>query len=166
MKPGSVVHSDEIAWTEAAQGRFRYRRKAFTAAAGMERLGASLYELEPGASAFPRHYHCANEEAIYVLAGEGLLNVGEAEVKLQPGDFVALPRGSEHAHRLRNCADQPLRYLCFSTMVEPEVVVYADSNKVGVMTGSAPGGDRQQRQLSAVFRRESEVGYFDGEPDA
>ena len=45
MKPGSVVHSDEIAWTEAAQGKFRYRRKAFTAAAGMERLGASLYEL-------------------------------------------------------------------------------------------------------------------------
>ena len=48
MKPSNVVHRDEIAWTQAAQGKFRYRRKSFTAAAGMRRLGASLYEIEPG----------------------------------------------------------------------------------------------------------------------
>ena len=166
MKPNNVVRRDEIDWTEAAQGKFRYRRKSFTAAAGMRQLGASLYEIEPGASAFPRHYHCANEEAIYVLEGEGVLSVGEAEVKLRAGDFAALPRGSEYAHRLRNCADQPLTYLCFSTMIEPEVAVYADSNKVGVMVGSAPGGDKELRRLSGVFRRETEVSYFDGEPDA
>jgi uncharacterized cupin superfamily protein len=166
MNPLNIVRQHEIPWTAAARGKFRYRRKSFTAAAGMRQLGASLYELEPGASAFPRHYHCANEEALYVLAGEGVLRVGETEVELRAGDFAALPRGSEYAHRLRNDSAETLRYLCFSTMIEPDVAVYADSNKVGVMVGSAPGGDKRQRRLMGVFRRESEVDYFDGEPDA
>ncbi len=166
MKPTNVVRQEEIAWTEAAQGKFRYQRKSFTAAAGMRQLGASVYEIEPGASAFPRHYHCANEEAIYVLEGEGVLIVGDAEVKMGAGDFAALPRGDEYAHRIRNGSDRPLRFLCFSTMIEPDVTVYADSNKVGFFVGAAPGGDKRQRRLTGVFRRESEVDYFDGEPDA
>ncbi len=166
MKPANVVHREEIAWTEAAQGQFRYRRVSFTAAAGMRQLGASLYELDPGASAFPRHYHCANEEAIYVLEGEGMLSVGAAEVRMRAGDFAALPRGSEYAHRLRNCSDQPLKYLCFSTMIEPDVGVYPDSNKVGFFAGAAPGGDQSLRRLSGMFRLEDGVGYFDRESDA
>ena len=46
-EPANVVNQDEIAWTEAAQGKFRYRRKAFTAAAGMQRLGVSIFGIEP-----------------------------------------------------------------------------------------------------------------------
>ncbi|MBI3758837.1 MAG: cupin domain-containing protein [Deltaproteobacteria bacterium] len=166
MKPSNIVNQDQIAWTEAAQGKFRYRRKAFTALAGMERLGASLYELEPGASAFPRHYHCANEEAIFVLEGEGVLALGDSQTPVRAGDFIALPRGPEHAHRLSNRSQSPLRYLCFSTMIEPDVAVYSDSNKVGFFAGSAPGGAKEKRRLTGVFRRDSEVGYFDGEADA
>lgn len=166
MRPANVVNQDEIAWTEAAQGKFRYRRKAFTAATGMHRLGASIYEIEPGAAAFPRHYHCANEEAIFVLEGEGILSVGESETLVRPGDFVALPRGREHAHRIDNRSQRAFKYLCFSTMIEPDIAVYMDSNKVGFFEGSAPGGPREKRRLTGVFRRDAEVGYFDGEPDA
>jgi uncharacterized cupin superfamily protein len=166
MKPANVINQDQIAWTEAAQGKFRYRRKAFTAAAGMQRLGASIYEIEPDASAFPRHYHCANEEAIFVLEGEGTITLGESESQVRAGDFIAIPRGAEHAHRLTNSSQRPLRYLCFSTMIEPDVAVYSDSNKVGFFAGSAPGGPRELRRLTGIFRRDSGVDYFDGEPDA
>ncbi len=166
VRPGNVVNQEAIAWTEAAQGKFRYRRKSFTSAAGMDRLGASLYEIEPGASAFPRHYHCANEEAIYVLEGEGMLSIGAVQVPVRAGDFAAIPRGSEHAHRLRNCSDQALRYLCFSTMIEPDIAVYSDSNKVGFFEGSAPGGPKERRRLTGIYRRGTEVGYFEGEDDA
>jgi uncharacterized cupin superfamily protein len=166
MRPSNVVHQDEIAWTQSAQGKFRYRRKAFTVAARMQRLGASIYEIEPGAAAFPRHYHCANEEAIYVLEGEGVLRVGGSETAVRSGDFIGLPRGREHAHRLENRGERPLRYLCFSTMIEPDIAVYSDSNKVGFFEGSAPGGPKEKRRLTAVFRRDTEVGYFDGEPEA
>jgi hypothetical protein len=47
MRRANVVNQDEIEWTEAAQGKFRYRRIAFTATAGMQRLGASIFEFEP-----------------------------------------------------------------------------------------------------------------------
>jgi uncharacterized cupin superfamily protein len=166
MRPANVVNQDEIAWAEGAQGKFRYRRKSFTAAAGMHRLGASIYEIEPGAAAFPCHYHCANEEAIYVIEGEGTLRVGDSETPVRPGDFISLPRGREHVHRLDNHSQRPLRYLCFSTMIEPDIAVYSDSNKVGFFAGSAPGGPKEKRRLTGIYRRDTEVGYFDGEPDA
>jgi uncharacterized cupin superfamily protein len=166
MKSANVVNQDQIAWTAAARGKFRFRRKAFTAPAGMQLLGASIYEVEPGASAFPRHYHCANEEAIFVLEGEGTLALGELETQVRAGDFIAIPRGAEHAHRLINSSQEPLRYLCFSTMIEPDIGVYPDSDKVGFFAGSAPGGAKELRRLSGIYRRDSVVDYFDGESDA
>jgi hypothetical protein len=51
-------------------------------------------------------------------------------------------------------------------MIEPEVSVYPDSDKVGVMAGSAPGGDPGKRVVAGVYRQNSGVGYYDGEPDA
>jgi uncharacterized cupin superfamily protein len=109
MKPANIVNQGPDRMDEAAQGKFRHRRKAFTAPAGMERLGASLYAIESGASAFPRHYHCANEEAIFVLKGEGLLALGESETHVRAGDFIALPRRAEYAQRLSNSSQLPLR---------------------------------------------------------
>jgi hypothetical protein len=107
-----------------------------------------------------------NEEAIYVIEGEGTLRVGDSETPVRPGDFISLPRGREHVHRLDNHSQRPLRYLCFSTMIEPDIAVYSDSNKVGFFAGSAPGGPKEKRRLTGIYRRDTEVGYFDGEPDA
>ncbi|MGH7933462.1 MAG: cupin domain-containing protein [Candidatus Binataceae bacterium] len=163
----NVIHQDEQPWTGLVQGKgFRCRRKSFSGAAAAHKLGCSLFEVPPGASAFPYHYHCANEEAIYVLDGEGTLRLGEAEVALRKGHFVALPPGKQCAHRLVNSSDRPLLYLCFSTMEEPEVSIYPDSKKFGVMVGAAPGGAREKRTLSAAFKLASEVPYLEDEPDA
>ena len=164
--PANVVNRDAIPWVEAAQGKFRYRRKQLGVPAGARMIGASLYEIPPGAAAFPRHFHSANEEAIYVLEGAGTMRIGDEAVAVGAGDFVALPAGRAHAHRLDNTGDAPLRYLCISTMVEPEVVFYADSNKFAVTVGSPPGGDRSQRTFAGIFPIGPGIGYFDGEPDA
>jgi uncharacterized cupin superfamily protein len=162
----NVIHEDEQAWAESAQGKFRYRRKSFSAAAGSVKLGCSLYEVPPGGSAFPYHFHCANEEAIYVLDGEGTLRLDGREINVRRGHFIALPPGQASAHRLVNSSSSPLRYLCFSTMIEPEVSIYPDSHKVGVMVGSAPGGAKEKRSLAANYMLNSETSYFEDEPDA
>ncbi len=118
----AIVNQADLGWVEApATGAFRFRRKQLGAAAGARMLGASLYEVPPGASAFPRHFHSANEEAIYILDGAGTLTLGDAQFAVGRGDFIALPAGAAHAHRLANTADAPLVYLCLSTMIEPEV---------------------------------------------
>jgi uncharacterized cupin superfamily protein len=163
----SVVHETDLEWIENRQSSsFNSRRRKLSAAAGARMLGASIYELAPGASAFPFHYHCANEELIYVLEGEGTLRIADQRIALRAGSFAAMPAGRDHAHRLYNSSAAALRYLCVSTMIEPEVCVYPDSDKVSVMAGSAPGGDPGKRVLAGVYRQNAGVSYYDGEPGA
>ena len=95
-----------------------------------------------------------------------MLRLGDERVPVRAGSFIAMPPGPAHAHRLYNSSSAPLRYLCVSTMITPEVVVYPDSDKVGLMVGSAPGGDPARRTLAGVYKQDSGVGYYDGEPDA
>ena len=61
-----------------------------------------------------------------------------------------------------NASEGLLRYLCFSTMIEPDVMAYPDSNKIDVFVGAAPGAE-EQRTFSNFLRGGAEVGYFDGE---
>jgi uncharacterized cupin superfamily protein len=160
----SVVNVNDIEWGEQSHGhRFGHRRKQLGSAAGAERLGCSLYEIPPGRRAWPYHYHLANEEAIYVLEGSGTLRMGGEQVEISCGDYVALPVGPACAHQVTNTSDAPLRYLCLSTMVEPDVLVYPDSNKVGLFAGAAPGGARDKRTLQKYLSADAEVGYYDGE---
>lgn len=163
----NVIHEDDLNWIETSQSAgFRSRRKKLGGSADARLLGASIYELPPGASAFPYHYHCANEELLYVLAGEGTIRLGAEKIAVRAGSFVAMPPGPSYAHRLYNSSNATLKYLCVSTMVDPEVAVYPDSHKIAVAVGSAPGGDPSKRTLAGVYRQASGVGYYDGEPDA
>jgi uncharacterized cupin superfamily protein len=159
-----VVHEDELAWTESGHGRnFQSRRKQLGAAAGGRKLGCSLFELAPGKSAFPAHYRTANEEALYILEGEGTLRLGGRRIPVARGDYVALPPVAEAAHRLTNTSGQTLKYLCISTMLEPEVTVYPDSNKIGIFAGVAPGGSRESRTLAKNLSADADVDYWEGE---
>jgi hypothetical protein len=48
-------------------------------------------------------------------------------------------------------------------MVEPDVMIYPDSGKVGIFGGAAPGGPKEERTFSKFLREEAEVGYYEGE---
>jgi len=72
----------------------------------------------------------------------------------------AFPAGEETAHQIINSSTRTLRYLCMSTMIEPELVKYPDTNKIGVVAGRAPAP-----VFRAIFRLGGEpVDYWDGEP--
>lgn len=58
--------------------------------------------------------------------------------------------------------ENDLDYLMLSTMNEPDAILYPDSNKVGVMAGAAPGGNKAERTLSAFFLN-TPVDYWQGE---
>lgn len=154
----NVVNEDEAEWIERSHGEgFASRRACLGVAAGSENLGCSLYEIPPDRSHCPYHYHSANEEALYVLAGSGTLRSNAGEQAISEGDYVAFPVGEEGAHRITNDSDGPLRYLCFSTMREPEVVIYPDSEKVGVFWGETPDAPGK------LFPAEAAVDYWEGE---
>ncbi|GAO03700.1 cupin domain-containing protein [Anaeromyxobacter sp. PSR-1] len=159
-----VVNVAEIPQTVTEQGtRFAFRRRQLSAGSGGEQLGCSHMELPPGKTAWAHHFHCANEEAIFVLAGSGLLRLGDAEVRVGPGDYVALPAGPAAAHQLRNDGAAPLQYLALSTMLPTDITVYPDSGKVGLFAGAAPGGPKERRYLAGFTARPEGGAWFDGE---
>jgi uncharacterized cupin superfamily protein len=152
------VNEADLEWTETTNDAARVRRKRLASAAGGDMLGCSLYEVDPGDAAWPYHYHTANEEAIYVLAGEGTLRTPDGERDLSPGTYVACPADADGAHRVLvpDDADGPLRYLAVSTMRDPDVTRYPDSGKVGVFVGAPPGGEGD-RPIHGYFREADAV---------
>ena len=123
---------------------------------GAKETGASLYVLAPGQSICPYHYEWAEEEWLYVLEGAPTLRDPEGEHELRPGDLVFFPIGPDGAHKVTNRGEKTTRVLMFSTVRHPAVTVYPDGDKIGIWTG----GDRSD---DIMVRRESGVGYYDGE---
>lgn len=163
-RPHHLINSNGVDWTDHARGgKVLFRRKALGQAAGGEKLGASLYEIPPGGRLYTYHYHCANEEAMYVLEGQGKVRLPDGEHPIGPGDFLALRVGPEGAHIVMAGPENPLRLIVVSTMIEPEVNGYPDSNKVGIFAGSAPGGDKSKRTLDLFLRSDDPVDYWYGE---
>ena len=162
--PANVVRNEDRAWSEHEHGEeYDFRRATLGDQAGGEQLGCSLHEVPPGKRAWPYHYHEGNEEAIYVLDGQGVLRTRDGEVTVGPGDYVALPTGEAGAHQLRNDGDEMLRYLVASTMCEPDVLIYPDSNKVGVYTGAPPGESDDERASRVYLDADSKLDYWDRE---
>lgn len=154
------------AW-DAEQDRppFTWRRARIGRQAGARDLGASLFELPPGASSFPLHVHYANEEMIVVLSGRPTLRgTGDAQRELEPGEVVACPAGPRGAHRIDNRSDEPVRFLVVSTMNAPEVNEYPDSGKIW-MRSYPPGGvpPEDEPGLDVLIRRGEQLDYLDGE---
>ena len=48
-------------------------------------------------------------------------------------------------------------------MVEPDIMVYPESGKIGMFAGAAPGGPKAKRTFSKFLRSDAEVGLFVGE---
>jgi len=153
------VNEADLDWTTTDHGETAFRRKKLAAAAGGERLGCSLYEFERGTKAWPFHYHTGNEEALYVIAGTGRLRTADGTNSLDSSDYVTFPVGEEGGHRVINDGEETLRYLAMSTMADPDVTVYPDSDKIGIYAGSAPGSD-DERVVEGYYRRDGDVDYW------
>lgn len=161
-----TVHERDVDPERTDRDGVAFERRQLAAETDAADLGCSLTAVEPDASAWPYHFHTANEEAIYVLAGEGeLRGPEEVHVPIEPGTYASFPVGPDGVHEVTNTGDETLRFLTISTMVDPDVLVYPDSEKVGVMAGEPPGGDTEARVVSAFFRSEDAVDYWNGETD-
>jgi uncharacterized cupin superfamily protein len=158
------VNESDIEWSEYDQGANQFRRKRLSNAVGTDELGCSLYELESGTRAWPYHYHTANEEAMFVLAGTGLVRTDDDECAVDAGDFLTFPADESGGHQVVNDSDGPLRYLMVSTMEEPDVTVYPEMEKIGVFAGSAPGS-ADERTVHGYYPRDGDVEYWDSDEE-
>ena len=158
----NVVNRDEVPEMPMEKGKHRVKFRRLGGNVGLQMLGANLSEVAPHSVSFPFHYHCATEEALYILRGSGEARIGDARVPVREGDFVAYPVGPGHAHQMVNTSSEPLVYLALSASVQKvDVVGYPDSKKVAATAGTF------EKPIHRWISREGEsLDYWEGEPDA
>ena len=137
---------------------YEYRRKDFLRSFDPRGEGGkavvSIYEIPPGKSAYPYHYHLKNEEVFYILSGQGLLKTPDGEKKVVAGDFLFFPTGAEGAHKLSNLSDTELLvYIDFDVAHEIDVAVYPDSRKIGIWG----------KDTNRLYALDSDVDYYKDE---
>jgi len=64
--------------------------------------------LPPGRAVTP-HHHMELEEIYYILAGTGVMTVGDETHEVRTGDAIYIPRG--HRHTLENTDSDSMRLL-------------------------------------------------------
>lgn len=131
MSTPNVFRDDK--W-EMDREQMGIRGRSVAKPAGARELGASVYELVPGASGFNLHAHYGIEELFVVLEGTPTLRTHETERELARGEVVVCPRGRDGTHTFVNRSEEPTRLLAISTMNFPDVVLYPEISKAFVMT--------------------------------
>ncbi len=133
---------------------YEYYKRELVPKKNARQCSISVYEIPPGKSAYPYHYHTKNEEAFYIISGNGILKTPTGNIEVSAGDFMFFPSNEKGAHKLTNTSDtEILEYLDFDTHNEIDVAFYPDSGKIGVWG----------KNLNKVFKMNQQVEYYDGE---
>ena len=155
-----VINLDDIALEPYGHGdSYQASLGAVGRRLGTVKLGCSLVVVPPGKKAWPYHLHHGNEELFVILAGSGTLRYDGETYPLRAGDVISAPTGPGTAHQIINTAE--LRYLAISTMEEPDVAEYPDSDKLAAICGSPPG--RRPYPLFFVAPKGAATDYWEGE---
>jgi quercetin dioxygenase-like cupin family protein len=112
-------------------GRVTVKTSAGETAGGFSQVEIS----DPRGTAPPMHIHHHDDEAFYVLEGELTLFADGERIDAGPGDYVFVPRGTNHAYLVRSELARVL--VTFSPAGFEGVFVEAGT----VVTGSEPPAD-------------------------
>jgi uncharacterized cupin superfamily protein len=109
---------------------FRARRARLTRqAGGGDLVGVSLWEVPPGETAYPYHWHLAQEEVVVVLEGRPHLRTPAGWRQVEKGEVLAFAPSEEGAHQISNATDETVRFLAVANQ-QPDIIMYPDSGKV------------------------------------
>ena len=95
-------------------------------AVGLTQFGVNITRIKAGAASALRHWHEEEDEFIYMLDGELILQENDGETVLRPGDAAGFKAGSGVAHCLINRTDRDALYLEVGTRAKSERVHYPD----------------------------------------
>jgi len=59
------------------------------------------------------HFHESHTEHVYILAGKGIMRIGEVEREISEGDLLFIPQGMVHS--LIVTSDQPMQAMSIQT---------------------------------------------------
>jgi mannose-6-phosphate isomerase-like protein (cupin superfamily) len=109
MTPRAIVLHDSAVplerWSDPVRGEVGFRTLFGGDATATSSLTAGIGEMEPGD--WLGHHRHAPAEIYYVIAGEGVVHLGEEQQAVRAGSAVFIPGNLEHG--IRNTGSEPLR---------------------------------------------------------
>jgi uncharacterized cupin superfamily protein len=158
--PVPVLSLDQTTLVDGTRdARYGSRYAALGPLLGLTHLGISYDVIAPGHRICPFHNHHANDEFYVILEGSGTYRAAYGEHPVAVGHVIGAPAGGrDTAHQLINTGTTDLRVLVASSMREPDVCEYPDSDKFAVMAG--PTG---ARTFTHIGRKTDVADYYEGE---
>jgi uncharacterized cupin superfamily protein len=108
----------------AAQARRHNRRLGDQA--GLKNFGVVLTRIEPGGQSSQRHAHSTQDEFVYVLEGEAVLETDAGSQTLSAGMCAGFPAGTGDAHRFLNRSASDVVLLVAGDRSPNDEVTYPD----------------------------------------
>ncbi len=97
---------------------------------GLRNFGVNLTSLPPGSISALRHSHTKQDEFVYVLEGQLILETDEGPMNLSPGMCAGFPAGTGKAHQLRNASDDVATYLEIGDRSPGDEASYPDDDLI------------------------------------
>jgi uncharacterized cupin superfamily protein len=110
-------------------------------AAGLTQFGVNVTRIKAGSASALRHWHEQEDEFIYMIEGELVLQENDGETVLKPGDAAGFKAGSGIAHCLINRTQRDAVYLEVGTRAKSERVHYPDAQTTRTRPGGVVGPD-------------------------
>jgi uncharacterized cupin superfamily protein len=125
--PADVPESNATTYPEPlrAANLKRYNRRLGNHA-GLKNFGVNLTRITPGGQSSYRHAHRRQDEFVYVLEGELVLETNAGEQVLRPGTCVGFPAGTGDAHRFLNRTSADAVILVVGDRSASDEIVYPD----------------------------------------
>lgn len=99
-------------------------------AAGLKNFGVNLVRLAPGSCSALRHWHSCQDEFIYILEGELILETDAGRECLTAGTAAGFPAGEPDGHHLCNQSDADAVYLEIGDRTPGDHVEYPDDDLI------------------------------------
>ena len=95
-------------------------------AAGLTQFGVNLTRLKPGVWTGQRHWHSSEDEFVWVLEGEVILETDEGCETFYAGDCAGFKAGVPNAHHFRNEGARDAVLLTVGTRSAEDACFYPD----------------------------------------
>jgi len=148
-RPSTIVALADVEPTVQERGPVHSTRRDLGRTAGSRLSGMRHLTVTPGRRSSVRHCHSHEDELFVVLAGDGVLLLGDDEHAVRPGSIVARPPGTGVPHAFEAGA-AGLVLLAYGTREPADTCWYPDSQKISF------------RGLGVIGRLEP-LDYWDGE---
>jgi uncharacterized cupin superfamily protein len=125
--PHDVAESNVTGYPEPfrAENQRRYNRRLGNHA-GLRNFGVVLTRIVPGGQSSHRHAHTRQDEFVYVLEGEIVLETNAGAQTLQAGMCAGFPSGTGDAHRFVNRSADDVLLLVVGDRTADDEVSYPD----------------------------------------